>query len=232
MQQVIENLTLDKKITCWEDFEFSEHEYELSESKNWEKIEELGKVYMRQVIDSDEAEELVSYFENQNNQESKEEKVSVNNDIPNKLKVGLSGKKMCYLIVVYIDEHMVQPAGFIYFEVKLPDYDAEDPECLCVSISLDIVYVSPNYRGLGLGFALGTISGIIAGEQLSQLYSQLKGTTVIICPYSYADWVSNGGAMVTEVMNGEIEYAIDTIKECDDESGGKNIDQLRFDGGW
>lgn len=212
------------------------YSFELGEHRNWTKIQQLPPVMIYDNPVGYTSEEIITYFTSIHKKYEPDDSLVIGYGSDSKF--GLSDDKQVahYLLVAFSKDNLEQPIGFsnINMHLNYPKDEAEFDYSYCnLTIEYKFDYVSPEFRGLGYGFALAKKRGEICVEQLHHLLGKLKGTDIVLNPAPESDLESSGGNNLAKISNGVIEEYIDMIGESsDDDVDANNVNQLSFNAGF
>ena len=138
-----------------------------------------------------------------------------------------------YFLVVFSTDKPTIPIGFSRFSISVADngergLDDDYSSCSVVAEYL-LDYVSPEYRGMGYGFALSSKRGTLFEKQLDYLLGQLKGTDVALRPVAFTDLESEAGERLAYISN---ELVSEYIECLEGTSKQVNIKSLEIDEGF
>ena len=218
------------------EIDLKDYDFYLDEHRNWEKIKQQPPVLIYDNTVGFTPEEIISHFTRV--QKELEPDGTLRIDWGCETEYGLSDdeKTAHYILTAFSKGNLKKPIGFTDFTISLSsnldDIDNDYSSC-DIEIDYSLDYVSPEFRGLGYGFALAKIRGQVCVDQIDHILRNLKGSDIVLSPIVKSDWVSFGGESLTEISNEEIEVYIDTVGESDDQGiDENNIRQLEFNGGF
>ena len=214
--------------------EFSDYDFELQDNKNWEQIKDQPMVVVYDLPDFLTPDETLNYFQSIQSEEG-DNGLNLADGFKGQFGLNKNRYEAAYSLVAFSLGNYKTPIGFTNFKVTF-DNQVEDSESSChlhVIFDYRLTYVSPEYRGLGYGYALAVKRGEICTLQLKRLIKLLRNTDFTIYPVSISDWMSEGGSKTTKISNVEIETFIDEIiDEARERNMSSNIKQLDIDAGF